>query len=74
MLRLTSKKSDETAELLVTFKSKLQQIIEEINYKYCPNLQRTLIVNIAIPEKPSELDSYSFSKIKSLLQAEEEKP
>jgi hypothetical protein len=38
-LRLTSKPTKaESACLLKTFKSKLEQLVEEINYKYCPDM------------------------------------
>lgn len=36
---MTSKASKEEADsLLQTVKSKLEQLIEEINYKYCPDM------------------------------------
>ena len=38
-LRLTSKQTkQQSACLLKTFKTKLEQLVEEINYKYCPDM------------------------------------
>ncbi len=46
--------------MLKTVKSKLEQLIEEINYRYCPDMKRKLF--IAIYEKTMEFDSNSLSQ------------
>lgn len=43
MARLTMKAND-GEELIETYKTKLDQLIEEINYKYCPNMESNLSI------------------------------
>ena len=46
--------------MLKTVKSKFEQLIEEINYRYCPDMERKLF--IAIYEKTMEFHSNSLSQ------------
>ena len=53
-LRLTSK-HDEARSLLDTCKSKLEQLIQEINYKYCPDMQRKYTIIQPFRRRPLSL-------------------